>query len=250
MQFLIPLLLCIFLIGNTACEEKVSGEGSLPGYDIIDLDTFVMNNYMEDAKKLYMMEIWSDSQHRNYDNPNLDTTEIIKVLKLIQAIYDLDVPERDTVFEIYNIHNRYCFDFQVVYLNVNPKLPEIQNLAEGSIPTGNESLDRLLETYAFDSVRTFRSYPDFPWLGVVSDNQYNLIPIQQEFRQLPQIQETDIDKLCIGDGPDITMSRNQAAAFLTFSIGSGDCPAGCIYHKYWKFRISNGRAEFAESWED
>jgi hypothetical protein len=48
----------------------------------------------------------------------------------------------------------------------------------------------------------------------------------------------------------ITLSRDGDSATITFSIGRGDCPAGCIYHKYWEFRVLNDYAEFVKTFED
>lgn len=219
-------------------------------YDNIALDTFILNHYTEDAKQLYFNEIYNDSTHENFNNPILDTNEIIKILKIIQIVYNSNSPQRDTIFERYQIHGYYCYSFRSISLKVQTELPEIQNLANGIIPTGETDLDHLLTMYNFDSVKTSYSYPGFPWLTIYTSEEYNMIPIENSFNELPSIIIAEFNRGCIGDGNSISMTRNIDSATIIFSIGDGDCPAGCTYHKYWEFRVENGGAKFVRTYSD
>ena len=75
-----------------------------------------------------------------------------------------------------------------------------------------------------------------------------MIPVENEFADVESIVVAEFNKGCIGDGNTITLTRNEDSAIITFSIGSGDCPAGCIYHKYWEFKVSNGVATFVRTY--
>lgn len=99
---------------------------------------------MQDAKNLYFNEIIRDSSHVDFYNPTLDTSEVIEILEILQAIYNLNSPESNRVFKHPGIHGNYCYDFNSIYLKVKTNLPEIQNLINGVIPTGNSDLDELL----------------------------------------------------------------------------------------------------------
>lgn len=142
----------IFLILISACEKN-----NLHSYEqfTAKLNAFILNNYINDAKHLYFNEIFNDDHHFNRNNPILDTNEIIQVLRIIQAVYNTDVPQRDTVFNIYKIHNMNWQSLNSINLIVQPGIPEINNLINGISPTGNKSLDKLLNTYHFD----FRKRP-------------------------------------------------------------------------------------------
>lgn len=48
----------------------------------------------------------------------------------------------------------------------------------------------------------------------------------------------------IGYGNTISLIRNGDSAVITFSIGRGDCYAGCGYLKCWKFKVLDGIAKF------
>jgi hypothetical protein len=77
------------------------------------------------------------------------------------------------------------------------------------------------------------------------------MPIVDKFSKISSIILTDIESgPCIGDGNTIKLIRSRYSAKVTFSIGEGDCPAGCIYHKYWEFLVENNKATFVKSFED
>ncbi|TYA71506.1 hypothetical protein [Seonamhaeicola marinus] len=225
------------------CEEDKMNEN-----DNQKLDSFIIENYFFDAKQLYFHEIFQDSNHPNYQNEILDQNEIDKILKIIQAVYYSDSPERDTVFDIHKIHGYYCYSFSSISLKVDTEAPEIKNLVNKVIPTGETKLDDLLNLYDFDSIRTSYSYPKFPWLTIYTDKEFNMIPLEEEFKKVTSIEYAEFNKGCIGDGNTIELTRNDNSATITFSIGKGDCPAGCIYRKHWEFEVSNGSAKFIKTY--
>ena len=221
----------------------------MPGHDQIKLDSvkldpFIVMNYYEDAKLLYVKEIFQDSSHFNRNNPVLDTSEITKVLKVIQTVYNLNTPESNSIFNDKKIHSRICINLDHLWLKVQKTAPEINNLIKGIVPTGNQNLDKLLVKYEFKSVRSF-SITDY--IIIYLKREYNLIPVAAEFLKIPSIISNEWDS-CGGDGNDITITRSENSARIIFSIGDGDCPAGCIYHKYWEFQVANNKATFLRSY--
>jgi hypothetical protein len=242
MNKMLPLIIFTLLLYSCEKDDKIIDNND------IKLDSYIIENYSDDAKQLYFHEIYQDSTHTNYTNPILDENEINKILKIIQAVYNSDSPERDTVFDIYDIQGYYCYSFNSISLRVDTGLTEIKNLANNIFPTGEAGLDNLLTNYNFDSVKTSYSYPRFPWLTIYTGDEYNMIPIEKEFSDIESIQIAEFNKGCVGDGNSIELTRDDDLATIIFSIGSGDCPAGCIYHKYWEFSVLNGIAEFVKTY--
>ena len=240
------ILFLFIIIIFSFCEEEDYGID----YEKIKLENFIIENYLYDAKQLYYEEILGNESHFNYDNPILDTVEINKILKIIQAVYNSNSTYRNEVFDNYSIHTRYCNSLSSIGLKVQTSSSEIINMVDGVIPTGNVQLDEVLQTYEFDSVRTAYSYPDFPWLTIYTSKEFNMIPVEKELNSLLAIVMAEMYNGCIGDGNNIGLKRNSEYAIITFSIGSGDCPAGCIYHKYWEFKVLNDYAEFIRVYED
>jgi len=235
----ILLILCIAISGGCKLTDL--------SFDNMEVLPFISDAYYDDARDLYYHQLLTNPLHPNYDNPILDTIGIKKILLIIQAVYNNTAPERDSVFVFHEIHSRYCYSYNSLYLKVDATKPEIINLSEGIIPTGNDSLDELLFTYQFDSVRVTYSYPDIPYLTLYTQNVYNLIPIREQFSAIPSILSADFNKECVGGGDNITIDGDYNQGTITFSIGWGDCPAGCIHHRYWVFDILNGVATFRQS---
>ena len=246
----LAIMICSISCDKEQVDRRVSDNKGGRTERIMDNngDNFISENYYADAKQLYFDEIIKNNNHPNYNNPELDKKEIEKILEIIQAVYNSHSLERDTVFNIYKIHGYYCYSFNSVSLKVNTGLPSIQNLSQGIIPTGDKELDRVLAAYAFDSVRTFYSYPSFPWLTVFTKKEYNMIPVEEEFSKLESVQIAEFNKGCVGDGNSIQLIREKDSATIIFSIGSGDCPSGCIYRRYWEFNVSSGVAKFIKAY--
>lgn len=213
-------------------------------YKTITLDSVIINNYTQDAKLLYYHEVFQNPDHPNHNSAVLDTNAINNILKIIQAVYDSAIPESDEVFEKHSIHARYCYSFNSVNLRVKPDAPEIRNLAEDLLPTGNDTLDYILTRFNFDSTKLYYGYPGFPWLTVFFKGEQNMIPVRDNFKQLAMVETAELTSSCIGDGHTIRLNRSEDEATIVFSIGWGDCPAGCINHKYWKFHVSKNHVKF------
>ncbi len=250
MKKIFPFIIFVILLLGCEKENKTKNINQDDEDIVITLTPYIIENYSEDAKQLYFDEIFKNDMHEDYMNPALDEQEIEKILEIIQAVYNSDSPERDTVFNVYDIHGYYCYGFSSMYLKVDTTKTEIHNLANNIFPTGEPNLDQLLTTYHFDSVATSYSYPRFPWLTIYTDDEYNMIPLEKEFSEISSILIAEFNKGCVGDGNTITIDRTNDPIIITFSIGEDDCPSGCIYHRYWEFEVSNGIAKFKRAYED
>ncbi|NWJ52354.1 MAG: hypothetical protein HXX14_15970 [Bacteroidetes bacterium] len=211
--------------------------------DNIKVSSFILTNYLVDATHLYVREINNDVNHPNYNIAVLDSTEINKILSAFQAVYNLKSQESDTVFNIRNIHALRCFSLNSIGLNVDPKAPEIIKLVNGTRPTGDPKLDGLLNTYQFDSIKKSYNYLKFPWISIYTKKSLNLVPIINSLKQLPYVPIAENNGGCF-DGNDIILKRDGTKIMIDFSIGEGDCPAGCTYRRHWIFSVENGIAKF------
>lgn len=114
------MLAGIFLL--LSCDKHNSLEKDY-GLDGVALESYIIENYTRDAKQLYFHEILQNTAHAGYDDSVIDENEVNKILQIIQAVYNLDIPERDTIFDIYKIHGYYCYSFNSISLKVNSELP-------------------------------------------------------------------------------------------------------------------------------
>lgn len=243
LAILLKLIILFSILSGCEKDEHYSR------YADMEIDPFIMKNYYYDARQLYFEEIINNSSHKNYNNPILDENGILEILGIIQAIYNLKIPETDAIFNYHQIHVHSCYSFNLLSLNVKPEYPEIENLSNNIIPTGNQQLDDILLTYDIDSVKTPHYYPNHPFLDIYSNNDYNLIPIANALSNVESIENAEIYGQCGGDGNDISLKRNNNSSItITFSIGWGDCPAGCTNHQYWEFVLSSRYTKFSRTY--
>ena len=236
----------IIVLTFVSCSDDNSHEG-----DNCTISEFIIENYRDDAVQLYLHEIHNNPNHPNYNIVDIDESEVNQILSIIQSVYNLNIPERDTVFEVYDIPARLCYATSYLQLKVDPQNSAIQNLAANQIPTGNQALDSFLNTYGFDSVDLSYDYPQFPWLSIISTQELNLLPLEDEVTNLEGILMAEMNAGCVGDGNTIQIDREQSPTKITFSIGEGDCPAGCIYKKFWEFSVDNDcKASFVRMYEN
>lgn len=133
---------------------------------------------------------------------------------------------------------------------MDPNFDHIQKLAAQEFPTGNAELDQILSAFNLDSVDLAYSFPQFPWLSLVSQLEGNNLVYMSALEGVAGIEVVELYRGCVGDGNTISHQQNSNSKTLTFSIGSGDCPSGCLYHRYWEFAIKDGKAEFVRMYED
>lgn len=214
-----------------------------------EISEFVKTNYSHDAEQLYLHDINTNTNQPNAETIDIDEDEINRILGLIDCVYKLEGEERDSVFDVHDIHTYYCYSTNTILLKVNTDDDAIKKLVNKEFATGDSQLDAMLTKYSIDSVELAYSYPSFPWLSVTSTNgRFNLRPTVEEFNSLENVIISEYNKLCAGDGNNITWMKDGNADILTFSIGWGDCPSGCINHRYWEFKIEDQKAEFVKAY--
>jgi hypothetical protein len=201
------------------------------------ISDFIKENYLKDAKILYNREIAANPDHSNYNNPEFDKRGIDKILGVIQEVYTLTTAERNLVFEQHKIHALPDHSFKSVIIQATQNAPEIENLIKGTIPTGNAELDEVLTKYGFNNVDVLSTNSSSYTIVLKSSQEYNLIPIINKLKNIASITNAEANGF-VGDGNDIKLSKgNNDTLTIEFSIGWGDCAAGCINHESWKFEV-------------
>jgi len=138
---------------------------------------------------------------------------------------------------MYHIHSFPNYILNQIELGADSSQPWMHQLKLKIIPTGTASIDSFLFHYGFDTVVSY--YPNFINKDVAvlsSDSNYNikaLLPIANTLQGV--IQAYEVHWCC--DGNDITDSVFSDHIELVYSIGWGDCLAGCTFRRYWKFHV-------------
>ena len=109
---------------------------------------------------------------------------------------------------------------------------------EGRALTGYAPVDSLVRRYGL----TLRSFHDFSFGDTAvlrSETPLNTVALGRLFGRAPEVRSGS-SHATGGDGDDIRAERLDGAWRLAFSVGSGDCPAGCTVRRTWTFRVSDG----------
>lgn len=81
---------------------------------------------------------------------------------------------------------------------------------------------------------------------------YNAPLLAAEYAAVPGLEHMDPNYIG-GDGDDVCLCIDGDAHVYVFDEGTGDCPAGCIEHTYWGFRVrvegSTATIEALGRWE-
>ena len=238
----IALLAVLFC---TSCKKSDSFNNDVAGCPI---DTAISNAYLHDAREIVYRNILAGANVQGSNQVPFNQQELNKVLSAIQSVNALHSQQTDTVFNVYKIHAFKLYVLNSIILQVNVNAPEIKNLINGQ-PTGNSSFDALMAKYGF----TYNNYSEFaptsqvPFFSINSNTWYNMQALVPLFKQYSFITGAQSNGTA-GDGNNITYQINGTNRILDFSIGFGDCPAGCGGRKIWEFSVDEHcKATFTKS---
>lgn len=151
------------------------------------------------------------------------------------------LPARDTVVDVYAIHTFVQPATRELYLLVADNQRWAQRLAHDSLPTGNASIDQLLEEYglSFDRLHVLTGQ-----LLIVlrSAAPLSMTGLASRFAGISGVRAGPNGWW--GDGNDIEGSHNDVT-HVDYSVGYGDCPAGCINRRFYHFAVrDDGTVDF------
>ena len=105
----------------------------------------------------------------------------------------------------------------------------------GNRLTGNAEIDTLMERYALTVVRTYdRGGERMALLG--TKRPLNVRPLADPFTRVPGVRNAEPNSYG-GDGGNIVATPKSGGWLLDYSVGYGDCLAGCISRRFWTFFV-------------
>ncbi|MGQ9852243.1 MAG: FlgD immunoglobulin-like domain containing protein [Candidatus Oleimicrobiaceae bacterium] len=181
-----------------------------PGFDNISRSAHHMSPLSTDAIILTL---------RLQESILLDTTLALEIDAALEAA-------RSTYDTLCAIH---AFpDYEPTHLLVSSSAPWTDAWRKGDPWSGCEEVDSLGRVYGLTAVRP------------ISGNLFLLVFAQpmkmpllaKLYTAVQGVEHAGLDSYG-GDGNNIEAFRKQDLWHLAFSLGMGDCPAGCIYRYYW-----------------
>lgn len=231
-----------------ACDG-IGGPSAPPFQDVEDttLPHLIFIRYQEDAQRLALR--WLQSE----EAPGLD--EIALPTDLVEDLHQAlarvhnatELAARDSVVALYDVHTFPRPDMLRVVLSVDSAAEWPRAWRAGHRLTGNAAIDALMTEWdlRLDSYHDLTYFDDAARLSAtVPLNTFALAARFEEIEGVFSAGPGGFD----GDGDDITAEANAGAWLLEYSVGFGDCPAGCIGRHFWTFRVhDDGVVEYLGS---
>ncbi|MEO6037208.1 MAG: hypothetical protein ABIQ93_02265, partial [Saprospiraceae bacterium] len=222
----------LFLLLISCCVTALPAQ--LP--DSCPAPVLVRHHYLASAKILALRQMlgdpaWADSVQIPADLYN-------PVLEALSAVYNAhEFPERDTVTDCLNILAPPSPVSPVAFtLTADSTELWAKKLFLDFFPTGNATVDSILLKYYLKRTGTL-SAGQYIFM-FQADHLLNTVALAALFNGVPGAHaEADFS---IGEGNNIVLDTVADGVTLTYRVGWGDCPAGCIFHRSWTFLVRPG----------
>lgn len=171
---------------------------------------------------------------------------------LIRVFNATSIAARDSVVSIYDIHsvrNVQDLSLRSLILWVSYSTDWVSAWINGERFTGNTEIDGLMEQFDLELGNTKQRWGSFQ-VVLIAGRPLNISALATRFKAIDGIVLVEPNGYG-GDGDNITATVYLPFIFLDYSVGYGDCPAGCISRRYWGFRVSiPGYVSYRGSWGD
>jgi hypothetical protein len=170
------------------------------------------------------------------------------ILNALGYIYSaVDLPARDSIVDRYDIHTfpNPTLD-EVLLFGLDTSCAWVSRLAAGTIPTDHPGVDSLLRSYGL-AVREVSGIGGTRFVLLRSATPLHIAALARRFNGIECLAGAEPNG-SVGDGDDIRAEADGNAWKITYSLGWGDCPAGCIHRHFWHFRVrADGFVEYLGS---
>ncbi|MCC6721629.1 MAG: T9SS type A sorting domain-containing protein [Bacteroidia bacterium] len=200
-----------------------------------DADSNIIMQYKNDADRLALRRIYKSNL--DYKNETAIPDQLSDtILKVLIAVFNAKtLPQVDTITSLLKIHSFPSPVLNDFHFRVDTNLSWSKNLRRSILPCNEPKIDSIIELYHLKIRNAYDFIGDY-MITLSSDSNYNLFPLTEYIEKIQGIRYCEVNGF-IGDGSDISDSVKNDRVVLTYSYGWGDCPAGCIYRRYWRFNI-------------
>lgn len=160
-----------------------------------------------------------------------------QAMRMLLAVYNaVQLPERDTVVECLAIHAFPDIWPYGISVGLDANETWAQNFHNGIFPTGNAAFDDLMAHYNLANGGSF-VFSGTVFGNVDAAEALNPTALIHLFEAVPGVQFAEQSGI-LGDGNNIQMQPTLIEDVeMTYTAAWGDCPAGCIFERNWKFRV-------------
>lgn len=228
------------LVSGAGCD-RLGGPGAanLRQVDDTTLPDSVRAVYYEDAGRLVMRRL-QEMQSLALNQIELPAPQVESMYRALARVYNATgLPVRDSVVDLYHIHTFPVPDVRRLTVLLAHGVGWADAWRRGQTLTGNPEVDTLLVRWDLTLDRFFGfTTVDYDLATLHAARPLNMFALGDRFRPIAGVRDASPSSWG-GDGNDITAKPDGDAWLLDFSIGYGDCPAGCIGRRTWAFRVGS-----------
>lgn len=189
--------------------------------------------YLEDATRLALRDLLA----RGYDQIEIPSAAVQVYYEALVLVHNATaLPARDSVTDVYQIRTFPQPATRSLYMIVGGEQAWAQRLVRDSLPTGDPVVDRLLTDYALAFDRVHQLSTGELLIVLRSARSLNVAALAPRFIDAPGVRASQPNG-SFGDGNDIRGLIGESRVLLDYSIGFGDCPAGCIGRRFYHFAV-------------
>lgn len=249
--FLIAICMLVFAGCNSVSDvqpdlgEISLGNGqSLEKVDDSSLSSDEQNRLQTIAEKLAVRYVNEQSPQE----VNIPSKVVSFFYNGLVYLEQSDLDEAKTVTDEYIMVARNPASPREVLLRTDKTKPWLESWREGNTKTGIEEIDNLIDDFGL-TLEQYREYDSTSHQAVATmraEGPINVYAVGDRFASLPEIEKGGPDRLITG-GRNVKAQIKYNYLLLDVTVGSGDCPAGCINKVNHEFGIfSDGEVKHIE----
>lgn len=238
--------LVIVVACNTIVEPPSKFFPVIPPGEEVDIPDSIKRKFMEDAHHLAL---------RHLKSINRDSSEVRISPDLVATLYNCliriyeerTIPARDTVMSIFRIHSFHSPEMHRLIVAGDSTKSWMREFRSGKNRTGYPPVDTLMDEFELSMGRYYPS-PPIHIVVLAARDPLNLEALGNLFQKIDGVAFAEPDHW-VGDGDDIRALSEVDAWKISFSVGTGDCPSGCIFRRIWDFKVEeSGTVTFLGSY--
>jgi hypothetical protein len=209
-------ILLVFLILSLTSLQAQIIPSSCEAADSIEEDYFI------DATQLALRKIFEQNLPEK-DSVAIPAAHVDTILDAMIAVYNIDIPERDSVIDIFRIYTKHSIPMGDIIARINQ-----------SFSFSNPTLASLMSKYGITAEFLTIGLNDYVLFGV--SKKYNMHPLIEVISAIQGVNYAETNQFQL-DGNNIESTIYPDYVELNYSFAWGDCMSGCMYRRYWEFKV-------------
>lgn len=207
----------------------------------------VRSNYRTDASVLTLREI-SQSMLLSDAPVEIPADKAENYYNALIHVYNSISAWSDTVTRVVPIHVFPDVEIRQMIIALERDSAWTHAWRDGERLTGNPAIDELMNTWDLH-LRSYHSWSFGHAVVLKANRDLNIHALIKKFEPIGGVRYAEPNSWG-GDGNNIHAEWSDPFTLkLTYSLGYGDCPAGCINRRFWEFEVSTtGEVQFIRAY--